>query len=58
MEIVDIGKASPFTERGKELIEVDVSKALSLLELGKLKSPRDSIEGIVKARLIGPQGGL
>ena len=58
VKIIDTGKASPFTERDKKLIKVDVSKALSLLELGKLKSPRESIEGIVKARLIGPQGGL
>jgi len=50
IEVVDTGQSSRFSEEDKAQIKVDVSKAVNFMELGKLKSPRESIEEIVKAR--------
>jgi nucleoside-diphosphate-sugar epimerase len=51
IELVDTGQPSLFSEEDKKLIEIDASKALSFLHLEKLKSPRESIEEIVRARI-------
>ena len=51
IEVVDTGQPSMFSEEDRNLIRVDVSKALNFLGLGKLKSPRESIEEIVRSRI-------
>jgi UDP-glucose 4-epimerase len=51
IEVVETGKPSMFSQEDKNLIRVDVSKAVNFLGLGKLKSPRESIEEIVKMRI-------
>ena len=51
IEVVDTGQQSLFSQEDKWQIEVDVSKAMNILELAKLKSPRECIEEIVQARL-------
>lgn len=51
IKVIDTGKPSLFTAKDKNLIRVDVSKAMNFLGLGKLKSPKESIEEIVKKRL-------
>jgi len=50
IEVVDAGQLSMFSEKDKKLINVDVSKALNLLGLGRLKSPKESIEELVRSR--------
>lgn len=49
IEVVDTGQPSVFSEEDKKLIRVDVSKALNFLGLGRLKSPKESIEELVAA---------
>lgn len=51
IEIVDKGDPSPFTNKDKDYIKVDIEKARKLFGLEKLKSPRDSIREIVKLRV-------
>jgi len=51
IEVVDTGQTSPFREEDKEQIRVDLSKAMKFLQLGKLKSPKESVENIIKKRL-------
>lgn len=51
INIVDTGQSSMFNSEDKKLIKVDASKALKLLELERLKSPRESMEDIVRSRL-------
>jgi len=51
IKLVDTGQPSMFSEEDKKLIRVDVSKAMNFLKLGSLKSPRESIEEIVKIRI-------
>jgi UDP-glucose 4-epimerase len=50
IEIVDSGIPPLFMEEDKNWIKVDISKAKRLLGLEKLKSPRESVREIVKAR--------
>jgi len=50
IEVVDIGKPCMFSKEDKNLIKADVTKALNLLELRRFKSPKESIEELVKAR--------
>lgn len=58
IEISDTGQPSHFIEEDKAQIKVDVSKAMNFLGLGKMKSPRESIEEIVKARIAEESGVL
>ena len=51
IEVVDTGQSSMFSEEDKKLVRSDVSKALNFLGLGRLKSPSESIEEIVKLRI-------
>lgn len=51
IEVVDSGQPTMFSEEDKELVRVDVSKALNFLGLGRLKSPKESIEELVKSRV-------
>jgi len=51
IEMVDTGKPNMFCEEDKKLVRVDVSKALNFLGIGRLKSPRESIEQIVRMRM-------
>jgi UDP-glucose 4-epimerase len=51
IEIIDTGQLSMFSEEDKKQIKVDVSKALNYLGLGKLKTPKESLEEIVKRRI-------
>ena len=48
IDVVDTGQPSMFSEQDKKLVRVDVSKALNILGLGRLKSTRESIDEIVK----------
>jgi UDP-glucose 4-epimerase len=50
IEIVDRGVPLLFAEEDRKHIRVDVTKAEEFLELGKLESPRKSIQEIVKLR--------
>jgi UDP-glucose 4-epimerase len=52
IKVVDTGQPSAFSEEDKKLVGVDVSKALNFLGLEGLKNPRESIEEIVKSRMI------
>lgn len=52
IKIIDMGQSSPFSNKDKELVEVDVNKALIFLGWEKFKDPREAIEEIVKARLM------
>jgi len=51
VEVVDTGRPIIFSEEDKKRFRVNVSKALNLLGLGRLKSPKETIERIVKLRL-------
>ena len=51
INIVDTGETSIFSQEDKGLIKVDAAKALKFLEMERLKSPRESIQEIVKKRL-------
>lgn len=51
IEVVDTGQPSMFGEKDKKLVRVDMSKVLNFLELGRLKSPKESIEELVRARV-------
>jgi len=51
IDVVDTGQLSMFSEEDKKLVRVDASKALNFLGLGSLKSPRESIEEIVRSRI-------
>jgi UDP-glucose 4-epimerase len=50
IEIVDANQPLMFNENDKEKITVDASKALKFLGLKRFKSPRESIERIVRSR--------
>ena len=52
IEIVDNHVPLLFTKDDKNRIKVDVNKAKKLLGLEKLKSPRESIQEIVKLRTL------
>jgi UDP-glucose 4-epimerase len=51
IEITDIGQPIMFSEKDKNMVQVDVTKALKFLGLGRLKTTRESIEEIVKAKM-------
>jgi len=51
IETIDTGKQNLFNKEDKKKIKVDISKALSFLNLEKLKSPKESIDEIVKIRI-------
>jgi len=51
IEVVDTGYPSLFGEEEKKLIKVDISKALRYLGFQGLRSPKESIEQIVKMRI-------
>jgi UDP-glucose 4-epimerase len=55
IEVVNSGKPNPFNEDSKR-VRIDISKALNLFGLKRLKSPRESIEEIVEARMRKVQG--
>lgn len=52
VNIVNTGEPSAFNENDKGLIDVDIKKALDFLEIKGLISPKDSINSIIKARLV------
>jgi len=51
INVVDTGQPSVFNENDKRLIKVDTSKALDFLEMEKLKSPKESVEDIVRLKV-------
>jgi hypothetical protein len=52
IEIVDTGQKSLFKEDDKNKIKVNIKKAIEFLGLSRLKSPEESIEEIVKKKLV------
>jgi UDP-glucose 4-epimerase len=52
IEIVDTGERIPLDEGEANCLVVDASRAIDLLGLRGFRSPRESIEGIVRARLM------
>lgn len=50
-EVVNTGQPVLFHEEDKKHIVVDISKATEVLQLGKLRSPRESIEDILRLRM-------
>lgn len=54
IEIVDTKQPSLFNKDDKKQIKVDVSKALTFLQLGKLRSPKESIKKIIKSKIESP----
>jgi hypothetical protein len=52
IEIVDTGQKPLFNENDKNKIKVNIKKAVEFLGLSRLKSPEESIEGIVRKRLV------
>jgi nucleoside-diphosphate-sugar epimerase len=53
MEIVDKGLPTLFTERDKDLIKVDVSKAKSFLGLKRMTNPEETIGKLVQDLMVG-----
>lgn len=51
INVVDTGQTSMFNENDKRLIKVDTSKALNFLEIEKLKSPKESMEDIIRSKI-------
>ena len=51
VEIVDTHPPTLFSEENKKHIKVDVSKAMNFLQLRQLKSPKESIDEIVRGRV-------
>lgn len=51
IKIVETEQQNLFAAEDKELIKVDVRKAIEFLGLRKLKSPKESVERIVKGRM-------
>ena len=51
IEVIDTGDPPLFREEGKNQIKVDITKAMNLLGLTRLKPPEESIEEIVKRRV-------
>lgn len=52
IKIVETEQPDLFSAENKDLIRVDVRKAIEFLGLKKLKSPKESIERIVKSRML------
>ena len=51
IEIVDTGQKTLFKEDDKNRFKVDIRKAIDFLNLGRLRSPEESVKEIVKKRL-------
>lgn len=51
IKIVDPGLPSVFKEKDKSLFKIDTSKALKFFEIERFKSPKESIEKIVKEKI-------
>lgn len=49
--IMDNGQPNAFNEKDKDLIKIDTTKALQFLGIKQLKSPRESIRDLVKAKI-------
>ena len=58
IEVIDANQPMMFNENDKERITVDTSRALKFLGLIRFKSPRESIENIVKSRCAEAFRGL
>jgi nucleoside-diphosphate-sugar epimerase len=54
IDIIDNGQPSVFNKEDKNQIKVDAKKALDFLGIEKLKSPRESMEEMVKSKLKDP----
>jgi hypothetical protein len=52
IEIVDTGQKPLFKEEDKDRIKVDIKRATNFLGIKRLKSPEESIEEIVRKRLM------
>jgi UDP-glucose 4-epimerase len=52
IELVDTGQPSLFSKGDKELMNIDINKALNVLGLKELMTPRESINEIVRSRLL------
>jgi hypothetical protein len=50
VNVVDKGVPSMFTEKNKEKISVDISKAQTFLGIEGLCSPKDSLKYIIQSR--------
>ena len=51
IEVIDKGQPAAFNEEDKKLIKVDVGKAIKGLELGRIKSPKETIGKLVAAKV-------
>ncbi|MGQ9506354.1 MAG: NAD-dependent epimerase/dehydratase family protein [Candidatus Bathycorpusculaceae bacterium] len=51
IEVIDTGQKPLFSEEEKNQVRVDVTKAMNLLGLNKLKSPEEAINEIVKKKV-------
>jgi nucleoside-diphosphate-sugar epimerase len=51
INVVNTEQASIFKANDKELLQVDVSKALNALKIERLKSPKESIDNLVRKRI-------
>jgi UDP-glucose 4-epimerase len=58
IEIVDQGIEPLFREEDKLKFKVDISKSLKFLEINKLIHPRETIERIIKSRLLSSKGKI
>ena len=52
IEIVETGETSVFNENDKNLVEISIEKVVSGLGLVTLKSPKESIEEIVRLKML------
>jgi nucleoside-diphosphate-sugar epimerase len=51
INVVDTGQPSVFNEKDKNLLKVDTSKALKFLGIEQLKSPKESMQTIIRKRI-------
>ena len=51
IEIVDVKQPNLFENRDSRQISVDIFKALNYLQLGKIKTPKESIEEMIRKKL-------
>jgi nucleoside-diphosphate-sugar epimerase len=51
INVVDTSQPSMFNENDKNLIKVDASKAVNFLEIERLKSPKESMEDIIRSKI-------
>lgn len=52
IQIVKSAQPSPFTDSEKTLIKPNINKALHALNLGRLKSPQESIERLIASKMV------